>query len=66
MAQVIPTWGSRIRGIFQHSISEPLPAFFRRGASNLATDCAKQIRVSDVMMNMVHAAEDAYLVPRIV
>ena len=56
VAQVVSTWGMPIRGNLHHSIGKASPGFFKRGASNLATDYDEQIRVPHVSKNMGHAA----------
>ncbi len=56
MAQVVSTWGTRIRGVFRHSIAKASSGFFERGAANLATDYDEQTRVPHVLKNMGHPA----------
>ena len=52
VAQVVSTWGTRIRGVFHHLIAKASAGLFERGASNLATDYDEQIRVPHVLNNM--------------
>ncbi len=56
MAQVVSTWGTRIRGSLHHSIGKASRGFFERSAPNLATECDEQIRVPHVLKNMAHPA----------
>ncbi len=57
VAQVVSTWGTRIRGIFRDSIAEVCPGFLSLGASNWATNHDDQIRVPHVLKNMAHPAK---------
>ena len=54
VAQVVSTWGTRIRSILHHSIGKICPGSFKRGASNAPTDYDEQIRVPHVRENMGH------------
>ncbi len=54
MAQVVSTWGTRIRVILDHSIGKVCPEFFKPGASNWATDYDEQISFPHVLKNMGH------------
>ena len=54
VARVVSTWGTRIRGVFHHSIAKASAGLFERGASHSATDYDGQIRVPHVLKNMGH------------
>ena len=54
VAQVVSTWGTRIRGVFHHLIAKASAGLFERGASHSATDYDGQIRVPHVLKNMGH------------
>ncbi len=54
MAQVVSTWGTRIRAILHDSIGKVCPGIVKHGASNLATDYDEQIHVPHVLKNMDH------------
>lgn len=56
VAQVVPTWGTRIRGILHHSVGKAFLWFFERGDSNLAAGYDEETRVRHVPKNMHHPA----------
>ena len=56
VGQVVSTCGTRIRGVLHQSIAKASPEYFKRAASNPATDSDEQIRAPHVLKNMDHPA----------